>query len=245
MPHRDRSPPFRVPDLQIRPREGGYARGQEGVEQILRAALSLLIEHGYRAISFRRIAALCGMTVGNVTYYFPSKEELVRVLLDAVITPYEESFTAIVHEPGTSAERRLEELCELILEDIRSKKTTRLFPELWALSSHDPFVYDRMHDLYRRARVSLNQIIGEVNPQLPADEREVLALFMSASMEGMTVFAGHEKPWVERMPWITRITCRSFVHLVQTIQPGDISGRRPASAARAPTARRVRRAKRP
>jgi len=30
------------------------------------------------------------------------------------------------------------------------------------------------------------------------DERETFALFVSASMEGMTVFAGHEKPWRHR-----------------------------------------------
>lgn len=66
-------PKFKVPDLLITPRERGYARGQEGVEQILHAALGILVEEGYRAISFRRIAARCGMSVGNVS---PSENPL-------------------------------------------------------------------------------------------------------------------------------------------------------------------------
>lgn len=215
---------FEVPDLHIRQREGGYARGQEGQEQILRAALAILIDEGFRAISFRRIAARCGMKVGNVTYYFPSKEDLVRALLDAVIVPYEVTFTEIMHEPGATPEQRLAKVCMLILEDIGTKKTTRFFPELWALSNHDPVVFERMHELYQRARVVLNEIIAEVNPALPAEERETLALFMSASMEGLTVFIGHEKPWHGRTAWVERIACKSFIHLVQTLQPGEIAG---------------------
>ena len=211
-----------VLDLRIRPREGGYARGQEGVEQILRAALALLVEHGSKALTLRRIASECGVNVGNVSYYFKSKEELIRALLDAVIASYEDPFDEIAHDSDSSAEQRLERLLNLILVDITSKKTTRFFPELWAMANHDPFIQDRMEELYARARVSLNDVIAEINPALPDDERETLALFMSASMEGMTVFAGHEKPWGHRMPWLIELSRRSFVELARSLKPGDM-----------------------
>lgn len=215
---------FIVPDLAIDPRKGGYARGREGHEQILRAALNLLVEHGYRAMSMRRVAAACDMKLGNLTYYFATKEDLVRELLDAIISSYEIEFDAIVHEGGSSPEDRLTEICVLILEDIGTKKTTRVFPELWALSNHDQFVLGRVQELYARARVVLNNIIAEINPVLPEDERETLALFISASMEGLTVFAGHDKPFQPQMPWLERIACKSFTHLVSTMKPGDIKG---------------------
>lgn len=213
---------FEVPDLKIRPREGGYARGQEGFEQILRAALSLLVEQGSKALTLRRIAAECGLNVGNLNYYFKSKEELIRELLDAVISSYEESFDDIFHDPDASPKQRLERIVTLILTDITTKKTSRFFPELWAMANHDPFVQERMEELYSRARVVLNALIGEINPGLPSDERETLALFISASMEGMTMFAGFEKPWRQRMPWIIGIAQRSFVDLVQKMKPGEI-----------------------
>ncbi len=215
------APQFTVPDLYIRTREGGYARGREGHETILRAALTLLVEQGYRAMSMRKVAAACGMKLGNLTYYFPTKEDLVRELLDAVISSYEIEFDAIIHEEGVSPERRLEEICTLILEDIRTKKTTRFFPELWALSNHDPFVFDRVHKLYARARAPLLGFIEEINPNLTKEQTETLALFISASMEGMTVFAGHEKPFERRMPWLEKIAAKSFVQLVKSITPDD------------------------
>jgi AcrR family transcriptional regulator len=216
-------PKFKVPDLLITPRERGYVRGQEGVEQILHAALGILVEEGYRAISFRRIAARCGMSVGNVNYYFRTKEYLVRELLDAVSNSYERSFVAIMHEPGTTPEQRLEEIVTLILEDIGTRKTSCFFPEIWALSNHDPVVSKRMHELYYRARVVLNEIIAEVNPALPLVERETLALFMSASMEGMTVFAGHKKPFRPQISAKEALACKSFVYLVRHLKPGEMS----------------------
>jgi AcrR family transcriptional regulator len=203
-----------VQDLAISEREGGYAKGHEARELILRSALGIMIEEGYRAMSMRRVAAACGMKLGNLTYYFPTREDLVRELFDAVIHSYEIEFDAIIHDPSLSPERRLGEVCALILEDIRTKKTTHFFPELWALSNHDTFVFDRVHHLYARARQSLNEIVAEMRPDLPAETRQALALFISASMEGLTVFAGYEKPFEPQMPLLTEISVEAFVSVV-------------------------------
>lgn len=210
-----------VTDLEISHREGGYAKGQETREHILRAALHILIEEGFRAMSMRRVAAACGMRLGNLTYHYPSREDLVRDLLDSVIRAYESEFDAIVHMPGVPPEVRLAEVCALVLEDIRTKKTTRFFPELWALSNHDPFVLERTQELYQRARQPLVEIVAEMRPDLPEAERHSLALFISASMEGTTIFAGHTKPFEPIMPQLERIAVRSFIDLVRNYRRAD------------------------
>lgn len=213
---------FLVPDLAMRDRDTGYAKGKDGYERILRAALSLLVDEGYRAVTMRRVAAACDMKLGNLTYYFPTKEDLVRDLLEAIIASYEVEFDAIVHEEGTSPIYRLEELCVLLLEDIGTRKTTQIFPELWALSNHDPFVFDRVQELYARARAPINAIIAEINPALSEEQRAVVTLFISAAMEGLTMFAGHGKPYAHRMPWLERISTSAFVKLVTSITPEDL-----------------------
>jgi AcrR family transcriptional regulator len=208
-------------DLKITPRIGGYARGQDGLEQILRSALTLLVEHGASALTLRRIAAESRMNVGSLNYYFKSKEELIRELLNAVIGAYEDAFAEIVHDIDADAETRLRNLVALVLEDITTKKTTRFFPELWAMANHDPFIHERMTELYERARVSIIDLIFEINPRLSEANREVLALFISASMEGLTVFAGHEKPWRPQMPMFQMLAQTSFVQLVRAVTNAD------------------------
>ncbi len=199
-------------------------RGEEGRERILQAALSLLIEKGAQALTVRRIAAECGLKAGNISYYFAAKEDLLKELFEAIIGAYVEAFDTIYHAPDTTAEERLERVVTLVLDDITTKQTTRVFPELWAAANHDPFVNECIHDMYRKARMVLNDLIQEINPALPQDERETLALFISASMEGMTIFAGFQKPWVGKIAALERIAIRSFIYAIRSMPPGEISG---------------------
>jgi AcrR family transcriptional regulator len=207
--------PAIVTDLIVPERDGGYSKGRETREMILRAALSILIDEGYRAMSMRRVAAVCGMKFGNLTYHYRTREDLVRELLDAVICSYEIEFEAIVHGPNLSLEQRLERYCLLVLNDITTKKTTRLFPELWALSNHDPFVYERMHELYARARRPLLEIVVEMRPDLSPEEQETLTLFVSSAMEGTTIFAGHDQPFTAQMECLKQVSVAAFTGLVR------------------------------
>jgi AcrR family transcriptional regulator len=207
-----------MPDLILPERTAGYTKGKETREAILRTALAILIDEGWHAMSMRRIAVDCGIKFGNLTYHYRTREDLVRELLDAVISSYEHEFAAIVYQPDLTPEQRLERYCQLVLDDIPSKKTTRFFPELWALSNHDPFVHERMHDLYARARAPLDDIIAAMRPDLAPTERETLSLFISFAMEGSTMFAGYAKPFAPRMDQIKHIALRSFVDLVRKYQ---------------------------
>jgi len=212
---------YKVADLLITPRASGYARGQEQVEQILRSAFDILVDQGYKAVTLRRIAAACSMNVGNISHYFKSKNELVRSLLEALMSSYEATFNTAISESGPLPEQHLETLITLVLEDITTKKTTRIFPELWALSNHDPFIQGRVDEAYAIARSYFVKAIKQLNPALPDDECELVALFITASLEGMTIFAGFEKRWLPAMPVIQSLARTCFVDLVKNLKPGE------------------------
>lgn len=215
-----------VKDLKITRRSQGYSRGNDGYEQILHAALNILVEEGYRAISFRRLAKACDMNVGNVSYYFKNKEDLIRQLLNAIISSYEEEFSKIMTLTKRGPERQLEKYVTVVINDLSTKKTTRVFPELWALANHDAFIAERVQEMYDRARVALNKIISELNPSLTEEERETVALFVSASIEGLTAFAGYNKPWAKNAPLLKNIAITTFTHLIKTITSTDIQKKR-------------------
>ena len=52
-------------------------------ESILRCADALFREKGYNGVSMRDVAAAAGIRVGNLTYYFPRKEQLVEALFSS------------------------------------------------------------------------------------------------------------------------------------------------------------------
>jgi DNA-binding transcriptional regulator YbjK len=57
------------------------ARGQERVEQILRATLAVIGRGGVGAVTHRSVAEEARVPLGSMTYYFASKQELLREAL--------------------------------------------------------------------------------------------------------------------------------------------------------------------
>ena len=182
--------------------KGREAQGQPGrqvLDAIIKAALRVLIDEGAGAFTIRRIAAECGMKVGNVSYHFPKKELLIQTLLDDIIGNYDKLLERTVRQPGLDAEERLRLIVVMCLDDIAGKRTTRLFTELWALANHNEFVADRVRLFYQRVHDFIAEYVGELNPALSAQEVRDVALYISASMEGATPFLGYEKPWATRI----------------------------------------------
>lgn len=192
--------------LRIERRASGYARGQEIHETILRTSFDILVDEGLDALTFGNVAKRMGTKSGNVTYYFPTKESLVFELLNGIISNYEHEFDAIAEDPALDDEGKFKAIAELIILDLATKETTRVFPELWAKSNHDPYVQERLNDLYRRGRQAIVQIVGRLRPDLAAEEREMVGVICASCFEGMTIFAGHGKEWENKIGALARMT---------------------------------------
>ena len=98
------------------------------------------------------------------------------------------------------------------------RQTTLFFPELWSLANHDARATELMDNMYDQYRQVLVEVIRAINPTLTDAETNRLALFMSASMEGHTMFVGDQKPWAQDIPQLIELATQSFLGLIE--QPG-------------------------
>jgi AcrR family transcriptional regulator len=208
--------------LRTRAGSGIYQTGRERIVQILETALDIVIESGYQALTLREVARRCSIQIGAVSYYYKSRSDLLQDVLNMVMVPYAESIGAILEEAGLTAEQKLEGFIRLLLEDIRTKRTTRLFPHLWALANNDPFVAKAVDSIYILERRTLTRLIAEINPTLVDREREALAVYLSAAIAGSTMFVGFEKPWAGELPLYSAIACHGLIQLVKTITPEQL-----------------------
>lgn len=209
--------------MAVGPRPGTYARGTETVDAILKAAHDVLVEEGASAFTIRRIAAASGMKVGNVSYHFPRKEMLIKIMLDELLDSYDKLLESEVRRPDISPEDRLRLIIRMCLDDIAGKRTTRLFTELWALANHNAFVADRVRVFYQRVHDFIGEVVSQLNPALPAEDLQTVALYISTSMEGSTPFLGFGKPWAEKMPQITAIAEEALLALAKSITSQQIA----------------------
>lgn len=206
-------------------------RGQAAVASILSAARDVLIEEGYPRLTMRNVADRAKMTVGNLSYYYANKEDLLHDLLEAVIQGYVEDFDRIAENIEHSPDERLEEMIRFVVGDLATKETTGFFPALWALASHDDFAAKEMSSLYEVERNAFTRIISEMRPDLQKKDRDLLALFISASIEGQTMFIGYRREKVSAGPAIANVAAYSLLNLVRTIDAATIRGLKVAARA--------------
>lgn len=206
-------------------------RGQEAVAAILSAARDVLVEEGYPRLTMRNVADRADMTVGNLSYYYGNKEDLLHDLLEAVIQGYVEDFDRIAGNVERSADGRLEDMIRFVMGDLATKETTGFFPALWALANHNDFAAKEMIGVYEIERDIFARVIAEMRPDLAKKDRDLLALFISASIEGHTMFVGYKRDKASALEPIANIAVHSFLSLVRNVDAATIRGLKIAAKA--------------
>lgn len=199
---------------QRRARVATYEKGQARIEEILDAAAEVLIDQGYKKLTLRQIAMQAGIKVGNLTYYYSTKEALLKDLLEKILFAYLEEMDRILAASGEEPEDRFVAIIEYLIEDLNTQRTTRFFPELWALANHDTYTSELMDNMYAAERQELQKLIEALNPQLDEQQAVQLALFISCSIEGMTMFVGAGKNQEGSLQAMKRLACKSFLQLI-------------------------------
>lgn len=213
----------------------GTATQQKGLARlllILEAARAIFTEQGYPDLTMRKVATRAGISIGNLNYYYRTKEDLLHDLLDYVINPYLEEFDRAREEAGESPEKQLEAVLNFWINDLATSETTLFFPECWALANHNPFVAELMDEMYTKARQSLNELIPQINPALTKKESEQIALYLCAAMEGLTIFAGHEKPWSTQLDTLKHLSINNFMDLIKSSKGSKRIPAKPKSESR-------------
>lgn len=169
------------------------ARGRERMETVLQEAERMMIEEGYAALTMRKLAERCGIALGNLQYYFPSKSALVAALVDRICERHRQSI-GTWPEQEVAPEISFETLLRYVLEDIRKPEGSVLYWELWALAAHDERTKDAMAELYGLELDLLAQAITRLNPALPDATVRRRAQIVFGMLEGSGLMIGAGRP---------------------------------------------------
>ena len=192
-----------------------YATGQETAQRILDAARRLFIEEGHGKLTMRRVAKEAGMAPGNLSYYYPSKADLLADLLQYVIDGYISQFERLRAQAAADPEQQFRALVGYVYDDLSTRETTRFFPEIWVLANRDDWAAQQMESMYAQYRAFLVDVMELINPSLSRTQKTNLALMISASIEGHTVFIGHGRPHRARGPQLRTLLIEHFLRLVK------------------------------
>ncbi len=185
---------------------------------ILEAARRLMSEEGAGAVTVRGVARAAGIAPGHLGYYFPSLDALLDALLDSVIGPYLEAFEKLRAGDGQEPVDSLRAVLDYVIGDLARRETTRFFPQLWVLANHDDRAREQMRTLYDKYLHVLEELVAAVRPDLDGERVSDLALFICASIEGQTVFIGHERPYAQHRAALHAIAVDSMIAAVEGLE---------------------------
>jgi len=199
---------------QNKPRESTYQRGKDTSHALIVAARDVFTSQGYATLSIRKVAERAGVSVGNLTYHFPNKQCLIEAMFEFVLNDYLMEFDRLSQKEGP-AQEQLRNVVGYIFNDLANPTTTVLFPELWALANHEQYAAKVLDEIYRKARAIFVNLIPKINPSLSTQQVEDIALFMSASVEGHTMFVGANKQFTNSNERLTLMAQSSFLAIIK------------------------------
>jgi len=163
------------------------ALGKTSYSQIVDTAERVLICDGYHGLSTRKVAGLCGISVGNLTYHFPNKMLLVEAVMTSVCDRYDRNRADIWRQPDSLTPRDyISNLISWMVDDAVTQETSALFLELWVLAKHHEFGSEILERFYATAVGWIAKGIESHFPEASEETRKQAAYFMLALSEGST-----------------------------------------------------------
>lgn len=168
-----------------------YAPAEPAMQKMLDAAEEVLIRDGYHAFSTRRVAAECGVSLGHLTYYFPTKIKLLRAMISSVMARYAEKIRIDSAAAEMRSDTDLREMLAWFFRDTVTKETSGLMRELWVLAKHDAVVAREVLQFYEGLMASLVEVVTPFYPAADPRHLAQIAHLVGMLTEGGTVlFAG-------------------------------------------------------
>lgn len=134
------------------------ARGNDTRSRLLAAAIELLLAEGIHALSQPRVAAAAGLRQSHLTYYFPTRVDLLK----AVVEFADESIIGMVEGKPEAMPRSLAQLRDLLCKPVLGGRMPRLMLAMHAAAEEDPELHEWMRGFDQRMRARVQSILEQL-----------------------------------------------------------------------------------
>ena len=163
-------------------------RAEQRRRDILAAVLRVVADGGVDAVTHRRVAAEAGVPLGSTTYYFDSREALLREAFQHDLARVDAAFSQLADEfSGGDVEALVEMFVELSRRQLADAAPLRAEYELILFAARDPEVARALHAWEDRMVGSLAQRLERLGAARPVDAgRTLLQLARGAELDQLT-----------------------------------------------------------
>ncbi len=177
-------------------------------EQIMSAALSVVVAKGYDQSRMDDIVEKSQLSKGAIYWYYKSKEEVYLSLVDYWFLQYSSGVVDTLQQQE-SASDQLKALFDFFIEQFdKNPAVFKLLVEFWRLAGLNPDFNAKLQQVYSDFLEYIIEIIkvGVANGEFKNVEPRITALSILINIEGITWFTLFDKSGVEAHEYIDTIS---------------------------------------
>lgn len=193
-------------------------RGAARVDEIIQTTKKILIDDGLANLSTRRVARDLGISIGNLHYYFPTKNDLLQAVIADVIRGYDEEFEKEAKLFPNAPRKRMEAFVRYLIADAQKPEVRAFFYQLWGMSVQKAFAADLRDKAYSRFVDMMVDMLAPLHPDKSIGELKSLAMTIIAMIEGVHVTFGLGKEMLAQYPKMEELL---FQQIMQNIDYGS------------------------
>jgi AcrR family transcriptional regulator len=164
---------------------GDEQKGARRRGAILAAARAVLVDDGYDAFALRPIAARVGVTLGNLQYYFATRDDLLEAVVRAEFARNQAEVAALSAGPGTPAERLAVIARHLIA--VWAREGGRVYAVMSLTALHQPRFRALHAEIYAAFYEALLPVLRAVRPRARRPELLRVARLVTTVIDGALV----------------------------------------------------------
>ena len=156
---------------------------------ILDASLETIFTDKISGARLRQVARNAGMSQGNLHYYFPTKDELYRSLLDHLLDIFVDERKTILEDQTIPPRDKLCYFFEQQIQLIQRQKEVVIFFDFWVQGTADEEIRRKISGMYQKWRQDVKGVIdqGIQEGEFSGIQASLIPALLASIMDGASL----------------------------------------------------------
>ena len=173
-------------------------KGAERIADIVNAGAGLLLEEGFSSLTKRRIAKRLGISHGNVSYYFPTRESLWHAVINFELKEYYQRHQRDLHADPDDPQARFDEYVVGWIDEYNNRVIRVFFSHVIAYAEINEAVAKMRDEVYESIFDRTMTLSRALGLEVKDEELELRVLEVMAVLEGLQAVSAFRPALIER-----------------------------------------------
>lgn len=173
-------------------------KGAERIADIVNAGADLLLEEGFSSLTKRRIAKRLGISHGNVSYYFPTRESLWHAVINFELKEYYQRHQRDLHADPDDPQARFDEYVVGWIDEYNNRVIRVFFSHVIAYAEINEAVAKMRDEVYESIFDRTMTLSRALGLEVKDEELELRVLEVMVVLEGLQAVSAFRPALIER-----------------------------------------------